>query len=93
MTPLHLTSAIGKWNSRLVGLATLGISTLASAPGLPDDLRAIGITVVAVAGVVMVALRDMHGRPEALHGLGVEHPGPGDIRAGDIAPGGPPESF
>ena len=87
MTPLHLKSGVAKWNSRLVGLAALGISTLASAPGLPDDLRAIGITVVAVVGVVMVALRDMHGRPEALHGLGVEHPGPGDIGPNDIGPG------
>ncbi len=83
MTPVSLKRAAGKWNSRLVGLAALGISTLASAPGLPDDLRAIGITIVAVVGVVMVALRDMHGRPEALHGLGAEHPGPGDIGPGE----------
>ena len=34
---------------------------------------------VAVAGIVMVGVRDIHGRPEVLHDLGVEHPAPGDI--------------
>ena len=79
MTSVPLKNAIGKWNSRLVGLAALGISALASAPSLPEDLRAIGITVVAVAGIVMVGVRDIHGRPEVMHDLGVEHPAPGDI--------------
>ena len=66
MTSVPLKNAIGKWNSRLVGLAALGISALASAPSLPEDLRAIGITVVAVAGIVMVG-DARHPRPPGGH--------------------------
>lgn len=83
-----MPDALAKWNSRLVAVAAAGISTLATAPDLPHDIRAVGITAVALAGIIMIGLRDIFTparAPESdpwrdtLHDLGVEHPAPADI--------------
>ncbi len=65
-----------KWNSRLVAVTLSGISTLAALPDLPPDLRAVGIVVIASVGIIMIGLRDVLGRREALHDLGLDHPLP-----------------
>ena len=74
------TLDLAKWNSRLVAVTVTGVTTLASLPDLSDGLRGIGIVVVATAGILMIGLRDIFGRREAVHDLGVERP----ARDGDV---------
>ena len=71
-----MLASLEKWNSRLVAVTATGISTLATAPGIPADLRSAGIMVVATAGILMLGLRDIFGRREAMHALGTLHPPP-----------------
>ena len=86
--------ALTKWNSRLIALAAGGISTLATTPDLPHDIRAIGIVLVTVTGLLMIALRDILGpsargrastSDEALHDLGLDH-APPSPSTGDLPP-------
>ena len=82
MTPVLQHPALQKWNSRLV--AASGLSTLAALPDVNADLRGVGVVVITSAAIGAIAVRDILGRREALHGLGLEPPA-----AADIPPGAP----
>ena len=72
----HVVASLEKWNSRLVAVTAAGISTLATAPDVSADLRGAGIVVVATTGILMLDLRDIFGRREAMHALSTPHPPP-----------------